>query len=145
MQKHIFLLIWTRSAVIGSFTGNIKLWLFPYVLRVFEEVFFCCFIWLVFRHEWRWLHHWGHEWGGERSSASDWTHFFILANVLNLEHSPGQKFVPNSLNDTPFEKWLLTSGIFIITLLFSPVFVLSLLSFFWRTLHYKRQGPVFHL
>lgn len=43
MQSHVFLLIWPRIAIIGSFTGNIKLRLFPYVLRVFEEVFFLLF------------------------------------------------------------------------------------------------------
>lgn len=43
-----FLLIWTWIAIIGSFTRNIKLWLFPYVLEYLRRSFFVVLYGLCF-------------------------------------------------------------------------------------------------
>lgn len=93
--------------------------------------FFCCFIWFVFRH---WVTPAAplRSWMERRKFQCQWLNsLFILANMLNLELSRGQKFVPDSPNDTPFEKWLSTSAIFIIILLFPPCFCSSLSFFFF--------------
>lgn len=107
--------------------------LFPYVLSIWGGLFLlfymvCVSSWVTPAAPLR-------SWMGRTNSQCQWLNsLFILANMLNLELSRSQKFVPNSLNDTPFEKWLLTSAMFIIITLFPLVFLpFYSLSFFLLT------------
>lgn len=102
--------------------------------------------------EWRQQWCCGHEWWGERSSACRLSPLLFQPVGPNIEVSLRQQLLPNSPNDTPFEKWLSTSDIFIIgshffpplpcfcSLLLPPYFSLPLK----RTSH-KWCRPVFNL
>lgn len=144
MQSHIFLLIWTWIALIGSFTGNIKIAVVSLCTESIWGGLFLLF-YMVCISSWVTPAAPLRSWVGRRTFQRQLlSSLFILVNMLNIELSRGQKFVPSSLNDTPFEKWLSTSAIFIIILLFPLVFVPFSPLFLWQT-HYKWCGPVFHL
>lgn len=102
--------------------------LFPYVLSIWGGLFLLFYMVCVSSRVTpaaplrSWM-------GRTNSQCQRLNSLFILANMLNLELSRSQKFVPNSLNDTPFEKWLLTSAMFIIITLFPLVFLLFSLFF----------------
>lgn len=118
-----FMFVWTWIAMLGSFTGDIKLHWFPLSMWVGR---FCCFH-MVCISSLSDVRCTTEVMNGDKVPVTEVT--FILANVLNLELSHSQKIVPCSPNDTPFEKWLLTSAIYITILRFSLFLCLPLLLF----------------
>lgn len=109
--------------MLGSFTGDIKLHWFPLSMWVGR---FCCFH-MVCISSLSDVHCTTEVMNGDKVPVTEVT--FILASVLNLELSHSQKIVPGSPNDTPFEKWLLTSAIYITILRVSLFLYLPLLLF----------------